>query len=412
MKRIKISARIHFKQIIICCFLIVSILMAYNNLKPHKAVAVAVETENNYLVLVQNSSGRWIKYEHLIEVSPAGNLMIRAKAISKALDLTYTNYIGGKFTIQKSIYRYNVYTRGKKEYSFRSSSSFALKLQAEYKAYNSLEYGWNLVDAGSLQTMINYKYYDAGKASKYSSSGYDGIICYSAYGIVAAIPTVNTIINWKSNSSFSDATAVEESNKLILVGDSRINNMSQWVSTCVDTEFIAKAGEGYEWFCNTGINQVNNIKEPGDVILIWIGVNDYNHADMGGDSWELYAATINSLAEGEWSDCQVFVVETGYVDIKRIYNFYGKIDRSNVTQLDNGLIVKGIQDFNMKLEERLSNKVSWLTVNSFLGLDSSDTDITSDRMWVIRENGLADGIHYGPIKTQGIYYYFVVNTMY
>jgi hypothetical protein len=385
-------------------------LMMDGNLQPRKAAAVVAD--DNYLVLVQNLSGRWTKYEHLVETSPEGDLMIRAKAISKALGLTYTNYIGSKFTIQKSIYRYNAYTKGKAEYSFRSSSSSSLILTAEYKAYNSLKYGWNLIDAGSLKTMINYQFYDAGEATKYASAGYDGILCYSAYGTVAAIPTVSMVINWKGSSHLPNAEPTEESNKLILVGDSRINNMSQWVSTCVDTEFVAKAGEGYEWFLNTGIEQVNKIREPGDVILIWIGVNDYNHADLGGNSWDLYAGEINSLAEGEWSDCRVIVVETGYVDIQRIFNFYGKIDRANVTQIDNGLIVKGIQEFNVKLKNCLSSRVSWLTVNSFLGLNSSDTDTTPDSMWVIRENGLTDGIHYGPIKTQGIYYYFVVNAMY
>ncbi|MGB4659671.1 MAG: hypothetical protein WBI07_10845 [Mobilitalea sp.] len=413
MERNKISIRIRFKQIIICCILILSMLMMDSNLQPKKATAVAaVVVEDNYLVLVQNLSGRWTKYEHLVETSPEGNLMVRAKAISKALGFTYTNYIGSKFTIQKSIYRYNAYTKGKTEYSFRCSSSCSLILQAEYKAFNSLKYRWNLIDAGSLQGMINYQFYDAGEAAKYVSAGYDGVLCYSAYGIVAAIPTVDTVINWKSSSQHSDTEPADESSKLILVGDSRINNMSQWVSTCVDTEFIAKAGEGYEWFLNTGIEQVNNIREPGDVILLWLGVNDYNHADLGGNSWELYAGEINSLAEGEWSDSRVIVVETGYVDIQRIFDFYGKIDRANVTQIDSGLIVKGIQDFNEKLKNSLSSKVSWITVNSFLGMNSSDADMTPDNMWVIRDNGLTDGIHYGPIKTQGIYYYFVGNTMY
>lgn len=224
---------------------------------------------------------------------------------------------------------------------------------------------------------------------------------------------ISIIITLLLNSS----VLVEASNSsttqrnLILVGDSRTNNMKNWVDTSISTSFIAKAGEGYQWFMEEGIDRVNSMKQPGDVIIVWLGVNDYFSNDYGEETWTLYADTINSLAENEWSDCKVYVASVGYVDRARNIAYYRKDKRSNVTRLSNYLQIKGIREFNKNLNASLSKKVTWLCTYKVIGIKNTDYSQTPASMWVTRANGKTDGLHYGISKTQEIYDYFVEKTM-
>jgi hypothetical protein len=195
--------------------------------------------------------------------------------------------------------------------------------------------------------------------------------------------------------------------KLIIVGDSRTHNMSKWVNTSVPTKFVAKSGQGYNWFVSEGINSVNSIKNPGDTIVIWLGVNDYFSTILGGNSWTVYANKINDLTKYEWSDCKVYVASVGYVDRAKMLLYYGTCARSNVTMLNENNNLKGIQEFNELLKSSLSNKISWINTYNVIGINNNDFEITSDDLWITRENGKKDGLHYGVAKTQEVYNYFV-----
>lgn len=234
------------------------------------------------------------------------------------------------------------------------------------------------------------------------------LYCY--YESCAYYFVKNNDIKYKiiTDPNSSDGNEIK---KLILVGDSRTNNMNKWVKTSVPTEFVAKSQMGFRWFEEDAIDHVNAIKNKGDVIVIWLGVNDYNSVSLGGDTWTVYANKINSLANNEWSDCKVYVAAVGYVDRAKQYAYYGKDIRSNVTQLSYGNQIYGIAEFNNKLKEALNDKTTWLDTYDVIGIQSDDITVTSDNIWYTRANGLKDGLHYSKSKTQEIYNYFVNQTM-
>jgi hypothetical protein len=205
-------------------------------------------------------------------------------------------------------------------------------------------------------------------------------------------------------------TVQKKDRKIIIVGDSRTNNMRRWVYTTVPTTFVAKCDMGYDWFIEEGVQTVNNMKNPGDVVIVWLGVNDYNWSRQGKEFWELYADKINRLAANEWKDCEVYVASVGYVDSIRINAYYGQKNRANSTQLLEGSKINGIKDFNQKLKEALSKEVSWIDTGKVIGIKDSDIHRTSLSLWYTRRNGSVDGLHYSEAKTKEIYKYFVKKT--
>lgn len=202
-------------------------------------------------------------------------------------------------------------------------------------------------------------------------------------------------------------SSVNKNRKLIIVGDSRTHNMSKWVKASIPTRFVAKSHMGFNWFMDEGIGKVNAAKKPGDAIVVWLGVNDYFSNSLGGDTWNVYANKLNSLANYEWADCKVYVAAVGYVDRAKHIAFYGKDIRSNVTQLPCGNRIHGIEEFNKKLKASLSPKINWINTYNVIGIPNNDTTVTPDYIWYTRENGKKDGLHYGIGKTQEIYNYFV-----
>ncbi|HEX3077567.1 MAG TPA: leucine-rich repeat domain-containing protein [Lachnospiraceae bacterium] len=216
----------------------------------------------------------------------------------------------------------------------------------------------------------------------------------------------NIIVNTEASEGNSNIQK-----KLIVVGDSRTYNMKNWVKTTVPTAFVAKSGQGYIWFVNEGIQSVNAIKNPGDTIVIWLGVNDYFANYLGGNSWSIYANEINYLARNTWSDCKVYVASVGYVDCTRMGSFYGTCIRSNVTSLANGNNIYGIRQFNWLLKDSLVDAVSWIDTNEVIGIKDTDFEVTPDNLWLTTPNGKKDGLHYGQSKTQEIYNLFVKETM-
>lgn len=205
------------------------------------------------------------------------------------------------------------------------------------------------------------------------------------------------------------SNTIQKSN-LIIVGDSRTVNMSKWVTQSVPTEFVAKSGQGYAWFVNTAIDEVNRIKKPNDSIVIWLGVNDYFNNINNKSSWSAYAEKINELASNEWADCTVYVAAVGYVDRGKHIAYFGTDKRSNVTAINRGNKIKGIYEFNQNLKASLNSSIIWLDTYSVIGIKNSDKITTPDDLWMTRKDGSKDGLHYGKTKTQEIYNFFVKST--
>lgn len=102
-----------------------------------------------------------------------------------------------------------------------------------------------------------------------------------------------------------------ESTGYIFIGDSRTVGMSQAVDAADNVYFVAKVGQGYEWFCDTAIAQVNTIIENNNydnwVLISNLGVNDLGNA-------EKYELKYKSLCMGEWRDYDFYIVSVGCID--------------------------------------------------------------------------------------------------
>lgn len=134
-------------------------------------------TSNGYLVLVQLKNGSWKEYKKIIEESGSGNLMIRAKTISKALGLSYKNY-KESFVVEKSASRYNSYIINKKEFTY-TNGTVKTEIISPEAAYTSEASSYKLCQVSTLGSLVHYKYF----SSSYCVNGtnYKGFICYSRY---------------------------------------------------------------------------------------------------------------------------------------------------------------------------------------------------------------------------------------
>lgn len=216
---------------------------------------------------------------------------------------------------------------------------------------------------------------------------------------------------------FSYVNAKESSAKVIMVGDSRTVEIKKFVEEelyweaeesddwdgLTEIEFICKSGKGYRWFVDSAIDQVNAIKEPGDSIVIWMGVNDYRSSSYGDSPYFMYAQIYNYLADYAWTDCDIYVASVGYVDRNRIRLYYGKDNRSNSKAIGSKNGIRGIKEFNEKLQENLSDSINWIDLETVIGIKANDNG-TANGFWRVNDNGLTDGLHYSMGVIQAVLY--------
>lgn len=102
-----------------------------------------------------------------------------------------------------------------------------------------------------------------------------------------------------------------ESTGYIFVGDSRTVGVSQAVDKDENVFFVAEVGKGYDWFCETALNEVdsiidNNAKDNW-VIVSSLGVNDLSNV-------EKYKLKYKELCEGNWKDYDFYIVSVTCID--------------------------------------------------------------------------------------------------
>lgn len=175
----------------------------------------------------------------------------------------------------------------------------------------------------------------------------------------------------------SSQTLVNTMKDTIFVGDSRTEGLynafidkGATPQSLADNHvyFVHRVGEGYNWFVNTGINEVNNVLHENPIvnfnIIVNLGVNDLLNADK-------YSAKLNELASGEgaWANANVFFESVGAVkEDKARENGY------NVTNND-------IAAFNSGIKTSLAQAVAYLDVTSDMLTSNNDLNIgyvTSD----------------------------------
>ena len=153
---------------------------------------------------------------------------------------------------------------------------------------------------------------------------------------------------------------------LLFVGDSRTVMMQAAVKTSL-AKWICKSGQGYVWFKNTAIPQIEANLYNVNKVIIWLGVNDVHNIDN-------YISLINKKAAA-WSKKGVttYVCAVGQVE----HDPY-------VTNSE-------IRAFNLRLMAGLKG-TKYINVYTFLKKNGYHT---------------IDGIHYTTATTKRIYMYII-----
>ena len=160
-------------------------------------------------------------------------------------------------------------------------------------------------------------------------------------------------------------------------------------NSAMKCEWVIGTGGGVNWLSTEAIPKVNKLKpNPGDNIVIWLGVNDYHEEDVT----ESYATVLNQQCRNDWRDYNVFVCEVGYVDAVWCNRNHQEYVRLNKTGEFQGAEYDGIATFNKELKKQLSQRMFWIDINSELGLTKSNKS-TDESLWVEKE-GNPDGLFY------------------
>ena len=153
----------------------------------------------------------------------------------------------------------------------------------------------------------------------------------------------------------------------VFAGDSRTVQMSQAVKKSQYT-WIAQVGEGYDYFVNTAIPQIDASVGDGTVVIINYGVNDLHNVDK-------YISKVNSKIDS-WIAAGATVY---YAAVLPVSNY------PTITNAD-------IENFNNTLHNGLDSRIGWLDGYSYLQTNGFNT---------------ADGLHFDFDTYRNLYSYYM-----
>ena len=135
-----------------------------------------------------------------------------------------------------------------------------------------------------------------------------------------------------------------------------------------DKEYVAKVGEGYVWFRDTALSEIQQYAGNGTTMIINFGVNDLANASK-------YIKLVNSHVD-EWINAGMTV-------------YYAA-----VTPVGSSASVSNaqIESFNAKLKEGLDPRIQWIDGYSYLQQTGFNT---------------ADGLHYDKSTYKNLYSYYM-----
>ena len=200
-------------------------------------------------------------------------------------------------------------------------------------------------------------------------------------------------------------TENKEARQIIWVGDSRSAYIKKNITIPKNVTIIAKTGKGYKWFKEEAEAEVAKVRKDGDTIVLWLGVNDYRSPSLGGEPYQVYADEYTRLIENEWKKNKVYVVSVGYVDMEKIYQYYGKYNRANSSRLPGQIRVNGIRGFNTSLKKELPDSIDWIDITDVVGISAKDNIRASKSDFLKRKNKKYDGLHYSTSKSREIFNY-------
>ncbi len=153
----------------------------------------------------------------------------------------------------------------------------------------------------------------------------------------------------------------------IFAGDSRTVQMSQAVDKDEHT-WIAQVGEGYDYFVNTAIYQIDASITDGSVVIINFGVNDLHNVDK-------YISKVNSKIDS-WIEAGATVYYASVLPVS---------DYPTITNDD-------IESFNSTIRKGLDSRIGWLDGYTYLQTYGFET---------------ADGLHYDYDTYKNLYSYYM-----
>lgn len=155
--------------------------------------------------------------------------------------------------------------------------------------------------------------------------------------------------------------------EIIFVGDSRFVQMQNAVGGS-GFVWVAKSSQGYKWFAEEAVPQIDEAVGRGTKIIINLGVNDVANVNA-------YAELVNRKA-AEW-------IQKG-----------ASVYYSSVNPVENGKYVTKsmVSNFNRKLQARLSPEIHWIDSYSYL----QGTGYT-----------LTDGLHFSNGTYRNLYRYYL-----
>ena len=153
----------------------------------------------------------------------------------------------------------------------------------------------------------------------------------------------------------------------LFVGDSRTVQLKMAVGS-TDKAYVAKVGEGYNWFKNTALSEISETAGSGTVMVINFGVNDLGNASK-------YIKLVNSNIDA-WTEAGITVYYAAVTPV-------GASARVTNEQ---------IESFNTRLKNELDPRIQWIDGYTFL-----------------QQNGFnaSDGLHYDKTTYKNLYSYYM-----
>lgn len=165
----------------------------------------------------------------------------------------------------------------------------------------------------------------------------------------------------------------EENSKTIFVGDSRTGQMFHCVRERGNNDtWIAQSGEGYKWFSKIATPLLEGVAEPGDKIVIQMGINDLFGMDTVDAAIQYMMFANTELMDWIANGAEVYVVSINPVEK------HGSITNEQ------------IEYFNLMMSTCLAEEVHYIDSYSALKTGKYPT---------------VDGIHYSNEVYEKIYQY-------
>lgn len=235
--------------------LLITLLIAVftiSMLQPAREASAA----SKYGVVLGTKDYNFTLNNSLTVLSPAGNLMVKAYSLSKALGLTYSyNTDTKKLTIKNPVTgKYLVYTNGSSTFTYYSGNTAKPAVKtATYKCYYDSVTNTYVVHASSLKYIVTYNYYKDLSGSHYGEMGYKGVLVYSMNGYSSYdMPVTAEVLNYINSKTFTSAQE--------LLDAVRLNLMMRNTNATFQTYRSVMDAIGTQ---ETVMDQVLDIDQPG-----------------------------------------------------------------------------------------------------------------------------------------------------